>query len=53
MKALVVPLLTAILLSGNCVSGIVRKEGGWVGGNREEGRANVFRLGYYLHHSQE
>ena len=42
-------LLTATLLSGNCVCvcGV-----GW-GGDKEEGRANVFVLGYYLHNSQE
>ena len=38
-------LLTATLLSGNCVCG--------EGGDREEGRANVFGLGYYLYNSQE
>ena len=32
-----------------CVGGIVRKLDGWVGGDREEGRANVFGLGFCLH----
>ena len=32
MKALVVPLLTAYLLSGNCVCGGDSEEVGWVGG---------------------
>ena len=53
MKALVVlpTLLTAILLSGNCmcVGGVC----GWGGGDREEGRAYVFGLGYYLPNLQE
>ena len=35
-----------------CVRGIVRKVGE-CGGDREEGMANVFGLGYYLHNSQE
>ena len=41
-------LLTAILLSGNHVY-----VGGRRGRDREEVRANVFGLGYYLHNSQE
>ena len=32
MKVLVVALLTAILLSGNCVCEWDSEEGGWVGG---------------------